>query len=127
VRAITGGAGVDIVYEHVGGDVLERSLDCLRTGGRLLTCGGHGGEVAKLDIIPFFRRELTIIGSNSATQADISKVLSLVSDGRLQPVIAATFPLAAAADALRMLRERRNYGRVLLTPAGEAAAGEAEQ
>jgi alcohol dehydrogenase len=64
---------------------------------------------------------LTIIGSNSATQADISKVLSLVSDGSLQPVIAAAFPLAAAAEALRMLRERQNYGRVLLVPAGEAA------
>jgi NADPH:quinone reductase-like Zn-dependent oxidoreductase len=122
VREITGGAGVDIVYEHVGGEVLERSLDCLRTGGRLLTCGGHGGEIAQLDIIPFFRRELTIIGSNSATQADISRVLSLVSDGSLQPVIAATFPLASAADALRLLRERRNYGRVLLTPAGETGA-----
>jgi NADPH:quinone reductase-like Zn-dependent oxidoreductase len=123
VRDITGGAGVDIVYEHVGGDVLERSLDCLRTGGRLLTCGGHGGEIAQLDIIPFFRRELSIIGSNSATQADISQVLALVSDGSLRSVIAATFPLAAAADALRMLRDRQNYGRVLLTPAGEAGAG----
>jgi NADPH:quinone reductase-like Zn-dependent oxidoreductase len=116
VRAITGGRGVDIVYEHVGGDLLPRSLECLRTGGRLLTCGGHGGEVSRLDIIPFFRRELTIIGSNSATQDDIRRVLELVGAGRLRPVIAGRFPLDRAAEALTMLDRRQNYGRVLILP-----------
>jgi NADPH:quinone reductase-like Zn-dependent oxidoreductase len=122
VRDITGGVGADLVYEHVGGEVLVRSLQCLRDGGRLLTCGAHGGETTMLDVIPFFRRELTIVGSNSATQNDIQQVLALVSEGRLQPVIAATFPLERAADALRMLRERGNYGRVLLRPAREAGS-----
>jgi NADPH:quinone reductase-like Zn-dependent oxidoreductase len=120
VREITGGRGVDIVYEHVGGDLFARSLECLRPGGRLLTCGGHGGEISQLDIIPFFRRELTIIGSNSATQRDIRLVLELVSGGRLQPVIAGRFPLERAADALALLDRRQNYGRVLILPAMES-------
>lgn len=120
VREITGGRGADVVYEHVGGEVLIRSLECLRDGGRLLICGGHGGEISQLDIIPFFRRELTIIGSNSATQDDIRRVLDLVSSGRLRPVIAGRFPLGQAAEALQMLADRRNFGRVLILPAAEA-------
>jgi NADPH:quinone reductase-like Zn-dependent oxidoreductase len=121
VREISGGIGVDVVYEHVGGDTMARSLECLRDGGRMLSCGGHGGEVSQLDIIPFFRRELTIMGSNSATQDDIRRVLELLSAGRLSPVVAARFPLEQAADALRMLAERRNYGRVLILPGAEAS------
>jgi NADPH:quinone reductase-like Zn-dependent oxidoreductase len=119
VRRLTDGNGADVVYEHVGGTLLARSLECLRDGGRLLTCGGHGGETSQLDIIPFFRRELTIIGCNSATQDDIRLVLELVSAGRLRPVIAARFPLEQAADALRVLMYRRNFGRVLILPSAE--------
>lgn len=121
VREITGGVGADLVYEHVGGGVLARSLECLRDGGRLLTCGGHGGETGQLDIIAFFRRELTIIGSNSATQDDLRRVLDLLCGGRLRPVIAARFPLEQAAEALRMLADRQNYGRVLILPASQSS------
>ncbi len=116
VMDLTGGAGVDMVYEHVGGDVLRRSLECVREGGRVLTCGGHGGELSEFDVIPFFRKELTIIGSNGATQADVRCVLGMLCDGRLRPTIAATFPLEETAAALQMLKERQNYGRVLVLP-----------
>jgi NADPH:quinone reductase-like Zn-dependent oxidoreductase len=116
VREAAGGHGVDLVYEHVGGDVFTRSLQCLREGGRLVTCGAHGGEAPELDVIPFFRRELTVIGSNSATQADIRQVLDLVSAGRLRPVIWDRFPLAAASEALGVLVRRGNVGRVLILP-----------
>ena len=112
----TDGHGVDIVYEHVGGNLLQKGLDCLRPGGRLVTCGAHGGEVASIDVIPFFRSELTIIGSNSASSDEIATVFRLVGQGKLVSTIGAVFPLGRAADALGLLVERGHYGRIVIRP-----------
>lgn len=118
VLEITGGEGVDVVFECVGGGVFERSLRCLKEGGRLVTCGAHAGETVSLDIIPLFRRELTIIGSNSACQSEIEEVLDLIAQGRLVPRIAARFELAQLGDAFAMMRDRCHYGRIIVCPAG---------
>jgi NADPH:quinone reductase-like Zn-dependent oxidoreductase len=114
VRAITGGRGVDLVFDFVGGELFQRSLDCLRSDGRLVFCGAHGGEVTTIDLIPFFRRELRVIGSNSVTQAEIRLVVDLVDQGKLRVPIGQRFPLERFADALRLMVERRHYGRMLL-------------
>ena len=58
----------------------------------MVTVGGHSGEVVPLDIIPFFRRELRLIGSRVATTLELKKVMGLVFEGRLKPVIYRTFP-----------------------------------
>ena len=52
---LTDGRGVDLVYEHVGGELFQKGLDSLAKDGRLVICGGHSGEVVPFDIIPFFR------------------------------------------------------------------------
>lgn len=116
VRTITGGRGVDLVFEFVGGDLFRRSLDCLRHDGRLVICGAHGGEVATVDLIPLFRAERRIIGSNSATASDIRRVLELVGRARLSVPIAARFPLEEAAAALALMASRRHIGRIVLIP-----------
>src|SRR4029453_3179702 len=63
VLSHTGGDGVDVVYEHCGGALFQHGLDSLKKDGRLVVCGAHSGEVVQFDIIPFFRRQLSVIGS----------------------------------------------------------------
>jgi NADPH:quinone reductase-like Zn-dependent oxidoreductase len=122
VLSITGGEGVDVVFECVGGSVFERSLQCLREGGRLVTCGAHAGETVSLDVISLFRRELTLIGCNAACQAEIAEVLDLMARGRLAPRIAARFELQDLAKAFAFMRERRHYGSIVVCPGGVAEA-----
>ena len=65
VMRLTDGEGVDLVYEHVGGELFQKALDSLKKDGRLVICGGHSGEVVPFDIIPFFRRQKASSGRSS--------------------------------------------------------------
>lgn len=116
VRELTGGKGVDVVMEHVGGEVFTRSLQCLKRDGILVTVGAHAGEVVPLDIIPFFRNQLRLVGSKNASVTELRKVMELVAQGRLEPVIHRAFPLAEAAQAHRVVDSRDFFGKVLLLP-----------
>ena len=116
VLELTGGKGVDVVMEHIGGSVFTRSLDCLKTDGTIVTVGAHAGEVVQFDIIPFFRRQLRLVGSKNATLPELRTVMGLVAEGRLKPVIHAAFPLAEAAEAHRVVDSRDIFGKVLLLP-----------
>jgi len=116
VLAATTGAGVDLVYDHVGGDVFVQSLGLLRPGGRLATCGAHAGETVALDIIELFRAERTIIGSRTFTRPELETVVRLVADGHLNPVIDSVLPLAQMAEAHEKLERRDHFGKVVITP-----------
>jgi len=116
VMAITGGRGVDVVMEHVGGEVFTRSLQCLARGGILITVGAHAGEVVEFDIIPFFRKELRLAGSKNASVLELRKVMGLVAEGRLKPIVHQAFPLAQAAEAHRVVDSRDFFGKVILLP-----------
>jgi NADPH:quinone reductase-like Zn-dependent oxidoreductase len=118
VTELTGGMGVDLVFEHVGGAVFAESLLSTRVGGRVVTCGAHGGEHVDLDVIELFRAERSVIGSMSCTLEEIEHVVALVGSGRLDPVIDRELPLEAAADAHRVLADRQAFGKVVLRPAG---------
>ena len=116
VMDLTGGEGVDVIMEHIGGEVFTKSLQCLKTDGVIVTVGGHGGEVVPLDIIPFFRKELRLIGSRTATLQELKTVMDLVFDGRLKPVIYRAYPLSQAAAAHRIVDSREVFGKVVLLP-----------
>jgi NADPH:quinone reductase-like Zn-dependent oxidoreductase len=116
VMAITGGRGVDVVMEHIGGDVFTQSLQCLARGGIIVTVGAHAGEVVQFDIIPFFRKELRLAGSKNAPVLELRKVMDLVADGRLKPIVHKAFPLAQAAEAHRVVDSRDFFGKVVLVP-----------
>jgi NADPH:quinone reductase-like Zn-dependent oxidoreductase len=116
VLDLTGGQGVDVVMEHVGGEVFTRSLQCLKRNGVIVIVGAHAGEVVPFDIIPFFRGELRLSGSKNAPVTELRTVMGLVAEGRLEPVIHRTFPLAEAAAAHRAVESREIFGKVVLAP-----------
>src|SRR5438874_5361032 len=116
VMAITGGRGVDVVMEHIGGAVFTKSLQCLARGGIIVTVGAHAGEVVEFDIIPFFRKELRLAGSKNAPVLELRKVMGLVAEGKLKPIIHKAFPLAQAAEAHRVVDSRDFFGKVVLVP-----------
>ncbi len=116
VRELTGGKGVDLVFEHVGGRMFQDGLDSLAWDGRLVTCGGHGGEVVPLDIIPFFRSQHQVIGSFVYSREELEKVLALGARGMIKPLIAKTFPLEEAREAMALLESREFFGKILLLP-----------
>ncbi len=112
----TGGRGVDLVVEHVGGEQFGACLGALRRGGRLITCGGHAGEVVDLDIIPMFRNEWSVIGSRTGTTEEVRLVMGLVGEGSLRPRVHAALPLAEASEGHRILEAREQFGKVVLNP-----------
>jgi NADPH:quinone reductase-like Zn-dependent oxidoreductase len=116
VLEATSGRGVDVVLEHVGGEVFTSSLQAVADGGRVVVCGGHAGEVVPLDLIDLFRREWSVIGCARASEAELRHVIALVGQGQLEPVISDVLPLEQAADAHRLMEDRRQFGKILLVP-----------
>src|SRR5207244_10946799 len=81
VMRLTGDRGVDLVFEHVGGELFQKGLDSLCKDGRLVICGGHAGEVVPFDIIPFFRLQRQVIGSFVYTRTEVETCLELARQG----------------------------------------------
>jgi NADPH:quinone reductase-like Zn-dependent oxidoreductase len=114
VMKITEGRGVDVVFEHIGPATWRHSVASLRTGGRVVTCGGLTGRMAETDLWNLFWRQLTILGSMGATRSDMAGVLDLIRTGRVAPVIDRTFPLAETRAAQEHLEARRAFGKVVV-------------
>jgi NADPH:quinone reductase-like Zn-dependent oxidoreductase len=116
VLELTGGRGVDVVYESVGGELLERSYRAMDRFGQLVLVGCHAGEIVPIDFIQLFRNEWTLHGSARATEEEYRHVVRLVGQGALTPVVAAEFPLEAVADAHLLIESRAHQGKIVLLP-----------
>lgn len=116
VKALTAGRGVDVVVEHVGGAVFERSLRVLVRGGRLVTCGASSGAEVKLDLRHVFIKKLSVLGSTMGGAGELAAMLPFFEDGRLRPLLDSTYPLHEAAAAHRRLADRAQCGKVVLLP-----------
>jgi NADPH:quinone reductase-like Zn-dependent oxidoreductase len=115
VKRLTERRGVDIIFEHVGGETWKELIPILATGGTLVTCGATSGPIAETDIRYLFMRQLRIQGAYMGSKADLLTILSLVEAGRLTPVVDQALPLAEAPQAHRLLEDRRQFGKVVLT------------
>lgn len=116
VRQITHKRGVDLVVEHVGGHVLEQSLECLARGGTIVTCGATAGRDIHFNLWPFFVKQQKLVGSYGRTRADMKATLDWIGAGKLKPVIDRVFPLCETAAAFAALRQRTVLGKVLVRP-----------
>jgi NADPH:quinone reductase-like Zn-dependent oxidoreductase len=114
VRQITQKRGVDVVIEHVGGDILRQCMGCLARGGTVVTCGATAGRQVGLDLWPFFVKQQRLVGSYGRTRANILATLKWAAERRLRPVVDRVFPLEATEAAFARLRSREALGKVLV-------------
>jgi NADPH:quinone reductase-like Zn-dependent oxidoreductase len=122
VMRLTDGRGVDLVFEHVGGELFQKGLDALSKDGRLVTCGAHSGEVVPFDIIPFFRTQKAVIGSFVYTREEVEIVLELARRGRIKPLVYKAFSLDQTREAMEAMERREHFGKIVVLPNGGASA-----
>jgi NADPH:quinone reductase len=116
VRTFTDGEGVDVVLEHVGTPVWKACFESLKPGGRLVTCGVTAGHRVELHLGRVFSRGLAIMGVGRGTADDMRAFLKVVGQGKVRGVVYRTFPLAAAAEAHRVMEASSFFGKLVLNP-----------
>lgn len=116
VLDLTDGRGVDVVMSHVGGEEFAGSFEAVKSDGAIVVVGGHSDETVPLDLIRLFRRQVRIIGSSRATQAELATVMDLVGRGVFRPVIHAQYALKDVGEAHRALGSRSAFGKVVAIP-----------
>jgi putative PIG3 family NAD(P)H quinone oxidoreductase len=124
VKEATDGRGVDVVLDMVGGDYVARNIEALAIEGRLVQVGLLGGYKAQVNLIALMQRRVTLTGSTLRARSVAEKgaiaaallqhVWPLFESGAIRPVIHATFPLRAAADAHRVMDASTHIGKLVL-------------
>ena len=125
VLRATGGKGVDVILDMVGGDYVPRELKCLADDGRLVFIAYLRGPKTELNIDAVMRRRLTITGSTlrprpvefkgAIARSLREKVWPLLETGRIKPEVYRTFPLEQAAEAHRLMESSQHIGKIVLT------------
>lgn len=114
VRRLTGKAGVQIVFEHVGEATFGGSVKCLARGGRLVTCGATTGGDVRLSLHQVFFKSLSILGSTMGSKGDLRRILRMFEHGRFRAMLAGELPLEQVGEAHRRLEAREVAGKLAL-------------
>jgi len=114
VRRLTGKRGVDLVIDHVGGEVLSKSVLATAAGGRIVICGATAGYEPRIDLRHVFFRQIEIVGSTMGSKGSLFGVFQHIEAGRLKPVVDRVLPLWEAREAHRVLEAREAFGKVVL-------------
>lgn len=112
----TGGAGVDVVVEHVGPAVFEQCVKALKRGGRVVTCGATTGPKVELDLRMLFAKHLTLYGSYMGSVSETYELLPLVDSGTFKPIVDTVLPLQEAQQAHQRMETSAHFGKIVLTP-----------
>ena len=125
IKAATGGKGVNVILDMVGGDYVPKELKSLADDGRLVFIAFLRGHKSELDINEVMRRRLTISGSTlrprpvefkgAIARSLREKIWPLIEAGRIRPEIYKTFPLGEAAEAHRLMETSQHIGKIVLT------------
>ncbi len=124
VLEMTGGEGVDIVFEMLGGADTAKSTRCLRPLGRIVIYGFASGQPPQFDFAAMFQRNasahalwLTPLSQEREHMSQAWRDMSSwLAEGKLRPIVGHQLPLEQAAEAHRLLLERKNFGKVVLLP-----------
>jgi NADPH2:quinone reductase len=123
IHDLTRGEGVDAVFEMLGGEHVQKSVRCLRDFGRVITYGSATGRPAQLDPRILYLKGasvhglwLTQLSKNPKLMSDAWKRLSeWANAGQLRPIVGHRLPMELATEAYRLLLDRKNFGKVVLT------------
>lgn len=125
LKELTGGAGVDVVYDPVGGNLAEPALRGTAWQGRYLVIGFASGEIPKIPLNLVLLKGCQIVGvfwgsfamrEPARNRAHAEQIFAWVADGKLNPAIDATLPFTDAAEALHRLERRQVKGKIVLVP-----------
>jgi len=124
VKEETGGKGVDVILDNMGGPYLQRNLDALGLDGRLFVIGFQGGFITEINLSTIFGKRLTIQAAGLRTRsvenkeqiiADVQKhIWPAFEEGKVKPIIHTTLPLSQAAEAHRIMESNTHTGKILL-------------
>ncbi len=130
VEGLTGGKGVDVILDMVGGDYVNRNLRVLAVEGRLVQISFLKGSTVEINLLPVMMKRQTITGSTLRPRSVVekgaiaaalrAKVWPLLERGEVAPVIDRTFPLEEAAAAHRLMESGAHIGKIVLTIAPSA-------
>ena len=124
VKEITGGTGVDLVYDPVGGDIFDQSLRCMAWHGRLVVVGFTSGRIPQLSLNYALIKGLSIIGCRAGEarrhdpetgEQELRDVLALANAGKLHPYVSHVLPLERAVEGMELLLARKVIGKAVLT------------
>lgn len=122
-RKIVGRKGVEVIFDHVGGEHFERSMPLLAWAGRIVLCGATAAPEARIHLRAVFYKSLSILGSTMGRQGDLRRLAPYFEAGQLRPVVDRTLPLERAAAAQEALARREQFGKIVLTVGDAKAAG----
>jgi len=121
----TGGRGVDVVYDPVGGDLSEPALRSMAWEGRFLVVGFAAGDIPRIPLNLPLLKGCAVLGvfygshagkNPEANRAMVAELLDMLATGRIDPSVSASFDLDHAADALRELMDRKVVGKAVVLP-----------
>lgn len=113
-RSLTNNQGVDVVFEHIGGDTFTKSLACLSKRGRLVTCGATSAPSTQIDLRFLFVRQFSLLGSYMGAKAELDEAVKLLEKGICKPIVDTVFPLKDARNAHEHMLNRKNFGKIVL-------------
>lgn len=121
---LTGGRGVDVAFDPVGGDRMLDTIRSLAYGGRWVIIGFTGGSIPQVPTNRLLLKNAEVVGSYLGGYVKsvpdgrdrlLERVSQMMRDGSIAPIVGSTFPMERGADALRELSERRAWGKVVVT------------
>ena len=110
-------AGVDVIFEHIGGSHWNKELTLLNYGGTIVTTGATTGYMADTDLRHIFFKGLNILGSTQGTRAELEQAFYWMSRGKIRSIIDSEYPLERAAEAhTKMLKGKGMFGKIIMKP-----------
>lgn len=119
VVALAGDGGVDVVADVVAGELFSDLLACLKVRGRYVTAGAIGAAVVPFDVRTLYLKFLTFYGVSCGMPSHFERVLELLEQGRIKPLLHSTYPLAEVRQAQTLFMSKNFFGKIAVLPGAE--------